>query len=62
MESNPEVMSSYMKSLGFPTHIADFYDLMALEDWALQMIPQPVVALLLNFSINENIEKAFEEA
>jgi len=54
LESNPEVLNDYLKTLSFDTSKYAFTDLYSTEDWAKEMIPQPVLALLLVFPYNDN--------
>jgi len=60
IESNPEVMNSFLKKLGVPVDwgITDVY---GLDDELLGFLPQPVVALLLLFPINEKYKEFCKE-
>jgi ubiquitin carboxyl-terminal hydrolase L3 len=59
LESNPEVMNTYATkigsaypsnpSLGLNTEKYTFQDLLGFEDWAYEMIPQPVIGVVFNF-------------
>lgn len=49
LESNPEVLNNYLQSLKFDTSEFEFTDLWSVEEWAQEMISQPVLGLLLNF-------------
>jgi len=42
-ESNPEVMTTYISNLGVDTSEYRVCDVLALEEWALDMVPQPVL-------------------
>lgn len=58
LEANPEVMTDYARSLGIVPRIClaviryclglpsflHFTDVLSVEDWALEMVPQPVLA------------------
>lgn len=57
IESNPEVMNAYAAKLGLNTSTYAFIDVLSTEDWALAMVPSPVVAVLLLFPIKEASEK-----
>lgn len=59
IESNPAVMTRYAKKLGVSG--LKFYDLLSTEDWALEMIPKPVHAVLLLFPIKPATEDHSEE-
>jgi len=52
LESNPEVMNTYASKLGLDTSSFSFQDVLSIEDWALEMVPQPVVGILLLFPIS----------
>ena len=47
LESNPDVMNAYCAKLGMRLDAARFSDILATEDWALDMGPKPVQAVLL---------------
>jgi ubiquitin carboxyl-terminal hydrolase L3 len=49
LESNPVVMNKFLDDLGFNTKEFSITDLFALEDWAIGMIPQPAIGLILLF-------------
>eukprot|EP00744_Colponema_vietnamica_P000779 GILI01001355.1.p1 GENE.GILI01001355.1~~GILI01001355.1.p1 ORF type:complete len:308 (+),score=103.67 GILI01001355.1:105-926(+) len=57
LESNPVVMNQYIRNLGFPTKDYRWHDLLSTEDWALEMIPQPAIAVMMLFPIKQ---KTFE--
>jgi hypothetical protein len=51
IESNPDVINEYAAKMGFPTEQYKCYDLLSTEDWALDMIPRPVIAVMMLFPI-----------
>lgn len=57
LESNPEVMNAYASRLGLDTSSAAFVDVLAVEDWALDMVPRPAAAVLLLFPIKNASEE-----
>lgn len=61
LESNPNVCNKYAEGLGLNTQEYSFYELMSVEDWAIGMLPQPVLAILLLFPISEASEKVKSE-
>jgi ubiquitin carboxyl-terminal hydrolase L3 len=63
LESNPAVMNTYVEKLGFPTSAFSFCDVLSTEEWALDMVPKPVVGVLMLFPIKPHTEAfAKEEA
>lgn len=56
LESNPEVMNTYANKLGLDTSSFSFQDVLSIEDWALEMLPRPVVGILLLFPISSSSE------
>lgn len=56
LESNPTVMNSYLEKLGLNTSNYSFHDVFSTEDWALEMVPPPVLAVLLLFPVSEKSE------
>ena len=53
LEANPEVLTSFARSLRLPDNYS-FHDVLSVEDWALDMIPSPIQAILLLFPITEH--------
>jgi ubiquitin carboxyl-terminal hydrolase L3 len=53
LESNPSVMNYYIQKLGFGTAAYEMVDVYATEDWALEMIPQPVAAVVMLYPLTE---------
>ena len=56
LESNPEVMNTYMGKLGLNTGLYRFVDIFSTEEWALDMVPKPALAVLLLFPL-ANVEE-----
>ena len=56
IESNPEVLNDYLKTLGFDTSQFAFTDLFSTEDWAKEMVPKPVLGMLLVFPYNDKFK------
>eukprot|EP00639_Heterosigma_akashiwo_P000924 CAMPEP_0194579906 /NCGR_PEP_ID=MMETSP0292-20121207/13849_1 /TAXON_ID=39354 /ORGANISM="Heterosigma akashiwo, Strain CCMP2393" /LENGTH=253 /DNA_ID=CAMNT_0039433079 /DNA_START=40 /DNA_END=801 /DNA_ORIENTATION=- len=61
LESNPDVMNSYIEKLGFPTDLLRWTDVFSTEDWALEMVPQPAQAVCMLFPIKDVTEAHKEE-
>ena len=60
IESNPEVMNSFLQKLGVPKEW-EINDVFGLDPELLLMLPQPVLALLLLFPITEKYESFARE-
>jgi len=56
LESNPQVMNTYVSKMGLDTSKFSFQDVFSVEDWALSMIPRPVVGVLLLYPIKPESE------
>lgn len=57
LESNPDVMNTYMGRLGLNTVDYRFVDVLSTEDWALDMVPKPVLAVLMLFPLGRAEEE-----
>ena len=57
LESNPALMNSYVEKLGFDTSIYEFVDVFSTESWALDMIPQPVAAVIMLYPLSDKQEE-----
>ena len=53
LESNPPLLNAYISKLGFDTSKYQFVDVFSTEDWALDMVPQPVAAVIMLYPITE---------
>ena len=53
LESNPEVMTTYCAGLGLNVEKTQFIDVLSTDDWALDMVPKPVLGVLMVFPIKE---------
>jgi len=53
LESNPNLLNKYILKLGFDTSFFKFYDVYSTEDWALEMIPQPVIAVVMLYPLTK---------
>eukprot|EP00538_Stauroneis_constricta_P005120 CAMPEP_0119556574 /NCGR_PEP_ID=MMETSP1352-20130426/8466_1 /TAXON_ID=265584 /ORGANISM="Stauroneis constricta, Strain CCMP1120" /LENGTH=242 /DNA_ID=CAMNT_0007603547 /DNA_START=213 /DNA_END=941 /DNA_ORIENTATION=+ len=58
LESNPSLINKYIQKLGFDTSLYEFVDVFSTEDWAIDMIPQPVAAVLMLYPLTETQLKA----
>lgn len=57
LESNPSLLNAYISRLGFDTARYNFVDVFSVEDWALEMVPQPVAAVIMLYPITDVQEK-----
>jgi hypothetical protein len=64
LESNPELVNKYVTQLGFDAlsdgSLYEFVDVFSTESWALDMVAQPVAAVLILYPLT-NREKKFRE-
>jgi Ubiquitin carboxyl-terminal hydrolase, family 1 len=51
LESNPDVMNDYVGKMGLDLTKISFHDVMSTEDWALEMIPRPVLGAYVDLLI-----------
>lgn len=54
LESNPEVMNAYIGKMGVDTSKYAFHDVFSTEEWALSMVPRPVLGVVMLFPIKES--------
>ncbi len=54
-------MNAYMGKLGLNIAQYSFHDVLSTEDWALEMVPRPVLGVLMLFPINEASEQHRDE-
>lgn len=47
LESNPEVINPFINKLGLKTELYSFQEMLSIEEWALEMIPQPVLGIMM---------------
>lgn len=57
LESNPAILNRYMSTLGVDISKYSFFDVLSTEDWALDMIPQPVCAVVALFPVGGKVMK-----
>ena len=57
LESDREILTSYLHRIGFPKTYC-FHDVLGFEDWAFEMVPGPVLALVLLFPVTKETEAA----
>ena len=61
LESNPSLLNQYISKLGFETTSHEFADVLSTEQWALDMVPHPVSAVLVLFPMTSKVsEKRIE--
>ncbi|KPI89281.1 putative ubiquitin carboxyl-terminal hydrolase putative cysteine peptidase Clan CA family C12 [Leptomonas seymouri] len=61
LESNPEVMTKYLISLGIPEPKLEFVDVFGVSQDMLSMVPTPVHAVMLVYPICAATEKRAQE-
>lgn len=57
VESNPDLMNAFACKAGLPAGTLHFVDLLSTDDWALDMVPRPVKAVLMLYPIKEASEE-----
>lgn len=58
LESNPEVVNPFIQKMGLKTDLYSFQEMLAIEEWALEMIPQPVLGVMMLYQITP-VQTAF---
>ena len=53
LESNPSLMNQYIEKMGFDTSLYELTDVFSTESWALDMIPQPVAAVVMLYPLTD---------
>ena len=56
LESNPEVMNKFITQLGFSTGEYCLTDVFSTEEWALDMVPKPVLGVVFLYPLTEKSE------
>ncbi|TYH59242.1 hypothetical protein ES332_D08G210100v1 [Gossypium tomentosum] len=57
LEANPDVMNQFLWCLGLPESEAECCDVYGLDDELLEMVPQPVLAVLFLYPITSQTEE-----
>lgn len=57
LESNPEVINTYITGLGVDTTTFGYQDLFSTDSWAQDMIQKPCLGLLFIFPVTDNHRK-----
>lgn len=55
LESNPDVINKYVSNMGVSTDQYEFVDIYGLDPELLQLVPKPVLAVLLLFPITKEV-------
>lgn len=61
LESNPSVLNAYIHTLGADLSQAQFYEMLGVEDWAIEMVPKPARAIIALYPISASQETHREE-
>lgn len=51
LESNPQVINPFIAKMGLKTEFFSFQQMLSIEDWALDMIPQPVLGIIMLYQV-----------
>lgn len=57
LESNPSIMNKFIEKMGFPVDSYRFTDVFSTEEWALEMVPGPVLGVVFLYPIKESTEE-----
>ena len=52
LESNPEVINQFIGKMGLKTDLFCFQELLSLEEWGLEMMPKPVLGIMMLYEQN----------
>ena len=61
LESNPQLMNEYVAKLGLDTTKYQFWNVYSCQDWALDMVPQPVAAVILLYPLTQKQQAASKQ-
>lgn len=61
LESNPEVINPFIQKMGLKIEKYAFTEMLSTEEWALEMIPQPVLGILFLYE-ETPVQQAHKEA
>jgi len=61
LESNPSLLNQYISKLGFETTSHEFADVLSTEQWALDMVPHPVSAVVVLFPMTSKVSEKRRE-
>lgn len=57
LESNPQVMTNYVRQIGLNVDLVEFVDIFSTEEWALEMVPRPCLGTLMVFPLKPVFEE-----
>eukprot|EP01057_Protomagalhaensia_wolfi_P000573 Protomagalhaensia_wolfi_Nauph_80__572@NODE_1323_length_1588_cov_206_437702_g1022_i0_p1_GENE_NODE_1323_length_1588_cov_206_437702_g1022_i0NODE_1323_length_1588_cov_206_437702_g1022_i0_p1_ORF_typecomplete_len230_score52_12Peptidase_C12/PF01088_21/1_4e50Josephin/PF02099_17/0_068_NODE_1323_length_1588_cov_206_437702_g1022_i05301219 len=60
LESNPEVFKEYVSKLEGPGDI-EFHDLVAFEEWALELLPGPLLAVIFVLPLTTDMQRRYQD-
>ena len=61
LESNPSLLNQYISKLGFETTLHEFTDVLSTEQWALDIVPHPVSAVVVLFPMTDKVSEKRRE-
>lgn len=48
-------MNAFVQQMGFPTSAYSFCDVLSTDDWAIEMVPMPVLAVIMLYPITPRV-------
>ena len=51
LESNPEVINEFIGKMGLKLTEFNFQEMLSIEEWAQEMLPQPVLGIMLCYEV-----------
>lgn len=61
LEANAEVINAFIAKMGLKTNEYSFQEMLSIEEWAQQMVPTPVLGIMLLFQ-QTPVQRNFKQA